>query len=242
MLGAFVVRSDRIHELAATVEDREVGHRWPIDILAPSLAEVPHVASPSRFDVHALEIAPQAVEDVRDARKGEGAGVQVYHEVPLEDHMEARLDAIARTGAAAKVRTGCVQAEAFPSAERLAEFVSGCAVRGVPFKATAGLHHARRGRYPLTYERGSARWEMFGFLELALVAALLWLRRIDTKDAADLLREGGSDVTVGDDALLWSGQRMSAAEITDARRSFFHSFGSCSFEDPVADLTRMGLL
>jgi hypothetical protein len=40
----------------------------------------------------------------------------------------------------------------------------------------------------------------------------------------------------------WNGYRIDASEIRELRRTFFLSFGSCSFAEPVADLERIGLL
>ena len=36
--------------------------------------------------------------------------------------------------------------------------------------------------------------------------------------------------------LLWRGRSLVTAEIEMARRDFAHSFGSCSFREPLADL------
>jgi hypothetical protein len=44
------------------------------------------------------------------------------------------------------------------------------------------------------------------------------------------------------DALEWAGHRLAIDEIVEARRGQFRSFGSCSFEEPVAELARLGLL
>ena len=49
-------------------------------------------------------------------------------------------------------------------------FLIACRRHGVTFKATAGLHHAMRGSYPLTYERASESGTMFGFLNVFLAA------------------------------------------------------------------------
>jgi hypothetical protein len=35
---------------------------------------------------------------------------------------------------------------------------------------------------------------------------------------------------------------MTTADITSARRNFAHSFGSCSFEEPAAQLRALGWL
>jgi hypothetical protein len=171
MLGAFVVPASRLGELAAAVEGTGASGAWPISLLVSSFDEGVAVlgGARGRWHVRALELTPQEPGKVR---AGNG-GVQLFYEVPLNDGVDARLDAITRAAAAAKVRTGGIEARAFPTAERLAHFIHGCVERDLPFKATAGLHHPLRGRYALTYERASAHGEMFGFLEVALVAGLL---------------------------------------------------------------------
>ena len=238
MLGAFVVPAGRLGELAAAAEGAGVSHPWPISVLVSSADEGARLRIPDGFHVRSIEIGPVEPEGIRSS----SGDRQLFYEVPLGDRPDDRLDAILRAGAGAKVRTGGIEAGAFPTAERLARFVDGCAERRVPFKATAGLHHPLRGRYPLTYERDSAQCEMFGFLEFALVAALLWHRRIDTHEAAARLGGQPSAVELSSDALAWAGHPMGAAEIAEARRSFFRSFGSCSFHEPVTDLARLGFL
>jgi hypothetical protein len=238
MLGAFVVPAVRLGELTEAVERVGASSPWPVSVLSPSLDQSLRVSVPDSLHVRSIEIGPVEPVEIHAAN----GGVQHFYEVPLDDRMDARLDAILRAGAAAKVRTGGIEAGAFPTAERLARFIGGCSERRVPFKATAGLHHPVRGRYALTYERDSGRCEMLGFLEVALIAALLWHRRIDTREAAALLRGRHASPELSSDALSWAGHHLDADEIAAARRSFFRSFGSCSFEEPVTDLTRLGFL
>ena len=240
MLGSFVVPSDRIAELAECMPDSMSGSAWPLSVLVPSLGAAP-ASSDRRFEVTALEVAPQELGAIVAGRDA-AARVRVFYEVRLNDEMEARLDAVARAGGAAKVRTGGVTAEAFPPAPRLAAFVHACAERGLAFKATAGLHHPKRGCYPLTYEPGSTVAYMYGFLDLALVAALLRSRRIDEVEAAELLTRHSEPMAPEPDGLRWHGHVISSVEIAALRDDLFLSFGSCSFEEPVADLERIGLL
>lgn len=40
----------------------------------------------------------------------------------------------------------------------------------------------------------------------------------------------------------WRGHRLSSGQMLFARREFAHSFGSCSFEEPVADLRELNLI
>jgi hypothetical protein len=240
MLGAFVVPAARISELTAVLPESGASS-LPVSVVAPSLAALPK-SYDGRLEIRALEIAPQEPQAILAESGYSPEGVQAFFEVPLDERMESRLDAIERIGASAKVRTGGVTAEAFPPARRLAELVRACAERGVPFKATAGLHNANHGCYPLTYDRESASTSMFGFLDLALVAALLRSARLDIGEAALLLTGSPDAVAREGDGLRWKGHHISITEIAGLRETLFLSFGSCSFEEPVADLKRMGLL
>src|ERR1035437_9387763 len=42
--------------------------------------------------------------------------------------------------------------------------------------------------------------------------------------------------------LRWRGRSITVAEVQCARRDFAHSFGSCSFAEPIADLQALGWL
>jgi hypothetical protein len=233
MLGSFVVPLARLTELRDTAPEA----RWPVSVLVPSLDALPSFGG---LDVRALEVAPLEAYAIRAAGGIEAA--RVFYEVPLDDRMEARLDAIADVRAAAKVRTGGVTPEAFPPAASLADFVRGCAERGLAFKATAGLHHPVRGRYALTYQVGTPWSEMYGFLDFALVSELIRSDRVDVAEAARLLTSGTDALSVDSEGIEWNGHRISVTDLHALRSGFFLSFGSCSFEDPVADLERIGLL
>jgi hypothetical protein len=45
-----------------------------------------------------------------------------------------------------------------------------------------------------------------------------------------------------DDAASWRGHDVSTHDLLRVRREFAISFGSCSFEEPVADLKELGWL
>ena len=49
-------------------------------------------------------------------------------------------------------------------------------------------------------------------------------------------------VTFDDDTVAWKDYRVALGEITTVRRRFAVAFGSCSFREPVDDLTQLGLL
>ncbi|GAC1492714.1 MAG: hypothetical protein NVS1B5_17860 [Gemmatimonadaceae bacterium] len=150
--------------------------------------------------------------------------------------------AASRSGVRLKMRTGGVTAAAFPSAEQLARFIATCVSAGVPFKATAGLHHPLRGSYPLTYGVESDTAEMFGFLGVFLAPALLRSGLPPSLIATLIAERDPTAFDFEDDAATWRGWRAGTAEIIRARSSGAVSVGSCSFLEPVNDLTALGLL
>ncbi len=71
------------------------------------------------------------------------AAPEVYCELPLRYDVSFRILQLGELGIRAKVRCGGATTPRVPD---LAEFVSACRRLGVPFKATAGLHHPVRTR------------------------------------------------------------------------------------------------
>jgi hypothetical protein len=165
-----------------------------------------------------------------------------FVELPLARDPGPALAAIARHGAGAKVRTGGVTEDAFPTTDDLLRFLRAAVGAGLPFKATAGLHHPLRARYRLTYEPDGASGTMFGFLNLFLAAAFLRQGMSDA-DARRLLEEGDpASLAFDRHGVSWRGHRLEAAALVEARRVGLGSFGSCSFDEPVGDLASLHLL
>ena len=146
------------------------------------------------------------------------------------------LDAIRSHGLRAKIRTGGITEDAFPTTQAVAEFIRACADKGVAFKATAGLHHPLRCVRPLTYAPDSPKGTMHGFINVFLAAAL-------PGDAEAILREEeASAFAFDDEGARWRDRRVSTDALRAMRRDFATSFGSCSFEEPLADLRELGWL
>jgi hypothetical protein len=145
---------------------------------------------------------------------------EVYVEVPLDDTLEERLDALVSLGLRAKVRCGGADV---PSVERLAGFVRACRSRSLVFKATAGLHHAVH------------TGEEHGFLNL-LAAAVF------ADEEAALAEDDGDAFALGAQAFSWRDRTASGGELARARRELFRSIGSCSFFEPVGELEATGVL
>jgi hypothetical protein len=152
----------------------------------------------------------RAVEGRGDPTELAGLAPEVYVE-------GAELDQLAELGLCAKIRCG---GERVPTVDELAAFVRGCRDRALPFKATAGLHHAVR--------RDGAH----GFLNL-LAAAVF--------DEAALAEEDADSFRLGVTEFGWRDRAAGPAEIAQARELFV-GFGSCSFFEPVDELKALGLL
>jgi len=146
-----------------------------------------------------------------------------------------------RAGARAKVRTGGVTADAFPSAKQLARFIKRCVERRVAFKATAGLHHPLRAEYRLTYDDGAQRATMFGFLNVFLAAALARAGSSEADLVPMLEERDPASVHFGEDVVEWRGKVIDAETLRLTRSRVAVSFGSCSFREPVDELAALRL-
>lgn len=191
----------------------------------------------------ALEMKVSTAGEIDAAIEAVPDEVFPFFEVPIAGDCRGLVAALSGTAAAAKVRTGGVTVEAFPAPPQVASFLAACAAADVPFKATAGLHHPVRGEYPLTYEPGCPRATMYGFVNLFIAAALVRARRADEAEAAAIL--GERDPTAfkfTDEGVRWRGRFLESAELARVREVFALSYGSCSFDEPIDDLKKLGLL
>jgi hypothetical protein len=83
---------------------------------------------------------------------------------------------------------------------------------------------------------------MHGFLNVFAAATLAW-RGSGAAEVGAVLHEDRPDAfRMRDDNLGVGGRRLEAEELARARAEFAMSFGSCSFDEPVADLQALGAL
>lgn len=161
----------------------------------------------------------------------------VYCEIPAGDLEE--LDRLKRAGCFAKIRTGGLKPEVIPPPSEVADFITACAERRLPFKATAGLHHPIRSEHALTYERGAPRAVMHGFLNVALASAFAWQGE---QQIESIVAEIDPSAFSFDERAHWRNKSLDTAQIREARLNFVHSVGSCSFDEPVQELRALGLI
>jgi hypothetical protein len=223
------------------VEERYRGFRaspeaWMLNRLVLPVAKLPEARLAADWRVTLLVegdpgALPRQVETI-ESKTPATYPRPTYYELPLDQ---------VRDGFA-KVRTGGLTPDAIPSSAELGEFLSTAAARKLAFKATAGLHHPIRSVRPLTYAVDSPRAAMHGFLNVFGAAAMAW-HGMDPGHVVELLEERDPAAFVfTDEEFVWNGHRITTEQVHEARREFAHSFGSCSFEEPVSELRGLGLL
>ena len=260
LLNRFVVPSLRLGEMEKAAEDLLPRHaeegRWQLSALVgpETRMEVERIRDFNQRHsrepqvrgaavVTAIETKAENPEQIQEALAAfDGIVQDCYFEVAAPgDPM--LLDALSRGQGSAKIRTGSILPGLVPSSAQLAEFVVQCARRKVSFKATAGLHHALRGSYPLTYESDSASDTMHGFVNLFLASAAIWLDGLDKSRAERILEERDlASFRFESDFIAWRDHRWQAADLSRMRGEFAHSFGSCSFMEPARELESLGLI
>lgn len=155
--------------------------------------------------------------------------LDVYAELPLSWGLMNALDSLAEQRSAgvriaAKFRTGGLAAELFPTPGELATVICACRDRTVPFKLTAGLHHATRHLDPET-----------GFTHHGFVNVL----------AAVGAAAEGAGVKAVAEVLTRTDPRPLLQQVEpgrDGARPLWVGFGSCSVQEPLTDLIRLGLV
>jgi hypothetical protein len=236
MLGRFIVPARLLAQLpeAPAVPLSAIVESDPAALAA-------FVALRERGDpIEAVEIPPGKGVSMWTLRAATGLpALPVFLEIPpagLEPDILDRLTKVlASTGLGAKLRCGGTMREAFPSVEEVAHFIGAAVRAGVPFKATAGLHH------PVRHVDAASGFPMHGFLNILAAAALA--RRVDGVTLERIIAEEDAAAFAFDDtSFAWRDERIGVDELATARRTTFVSYGSCSFAEPVDDLIALQML
>jgi len=182
--------------------------------------------------VVAVESALRDLDDLAGnaARVAAAAGeldesVRVFVEIPYAPGWERAVEEVEGAGLLGKIRTGSPDNSGTPPYAQLAEQLSVLVEADLPFKATAGLHHAQA-----TPGSDPDRPVQHGFVNvLGTVEALI--EGASAEEAAELLRAGETALVAA-----WTDDTVSRV-----RRRFL-SFGCCGVLDPVNDLVALGLV
>jgi hypothetical protein len=191
VIGRFVVPVAALGQLPGDGLPLSVVLRGPADV-----ALVSGVAGVEAVEIPLDGPRPRSSELVAAYRELQPLGIDAYFELVLDDgwrdSVPAAVGALAAIGARAKLRCG---GAAIPSVEQVALVIACCREAGVPFKATAGLHHAIR------------RGEEHGFLNLMAAVTAPRGRLADVlaeEDPAALeLNEASRDLFAGFGSCSW---------------------------------------
>ena len=243
LVGPFVVSDVRLPELAELLVASGDDEPLPVTVVvsggAGALEPAARWADGSRhLELRGLEIALRDLDDLAGAARRVvaaadlGLDVPVYVEPPVVQPPGgpghgwlAALDEVAAADLRLKFRTGGVTADLFPSAADLGTAIDAALDRELPFKCTAGLHHA------VHHRAGDTGFEHHGFLNVLLAVRAT----LDGDDLTAALNERDASVVV---ARL---EAIGSEALVRARR-WFTSFGCCGVSDPFDDLVSLGLV
>lgn len=253
MLGRFVVAAARLEEFFDVAEDfiaRDRSGPWRVATVAGEDID-DTLRKVIRFnELHAagavcdvLEVRASTSSKIDNTVSKLPPGLAAYFELAPDETLPELVAELAIRGQRAKIRTGGVTPDAFPRTEAIVRFVQVCTAAGVEFKATAGLHHPIRCFKPLTYEEDSIKGTMHGFLNLFMMAGFAResYRRNLLEEVME--EEFGEVFEFDDNNARWRGtHEIGLRQIEVLRERGIQSFGSCSFDEPVADLQKLGIL
>src|SRR5205823_2656636 len=156
--------------------------------------------------------------------------VTVFYEIEVVPEWTVRVNTLTRVlcedplrRQGLKVRTGGLNAAAFPPPEDVAFAVAACRDARVPLKFTAGLHH------PVRHFNAGVQTKMHGFLNVFGAGVLAHARGLSEDQIVEIIADQDARNFAFDDAgFRWKDWRASVEEIAAARRELVTSFGSCS--------------
>jgi hypothetical protein len=251
MLGRFVVPVNRLKEFSECAENffSKDEESWKLSVLAgEDIYET--IRQIESFNT---EYLPRLVCDSMEVKANTSAMIEkiaeavppnfaTYFEIPLTEDLADLVSTLANNKQRAKIRTGGIVENAFPSNKQITCFMRTCLTANVPFKATAGLHHPIRCMKPLTYEKDAPEGMMNGFLNVFLAAGFL-KQGYQPGFINELLEdESAENFKFEDYGVCWQEFFLSTAALKTLREKNIISFGSCSFDEPIEDLREIGIL
>ena len=216
----FVCPASRLAELC---EHLAAGDQVQLSLILDR--PLPAVEGDPRLSVVAIEVPPRTAAPWPDVTP---PNVPVFAEAsPRDPDRDAVLDALRARGWGVKIRCGGLTADLFPTPAQLGTLIQNAVARGLPVKATAGLHHAVGYRDPAT------GFDHFGFLNL-----LLATHRALAGQRSSAIWEVLTSRNVA--AMAAEAQAVDR-DTAYAVRATFTSYGSCSTSEPIEDLRRLAL-
>lgn len=236
LVGPFVVAASALDALAARTADLpRASFDIALTVTAPGAVRdalgradrVPALLVRSIEVAVPVDVAVTDVVPALDAALTGRSGIEVFVELPRDARRGDLVAELSHTAYLAKLRCGGVRADLHPDERELADVIVRLVRARVPFKATAGLHHAVRNTDART------GFEQHGFLNIMSAVACA-LDGADVDTVAQLLATRDGDGLASRSASL--------AFPVGALRKAFRSVGTCSIDEPVTDLVDLDLL
>ncbi|MBA3353309.1 MAG: hypothetical protein H0U23_12985 [Blastocatellia bacterium] len=253
MLGRFILPVSRLDEFYDSAREFLPGaseSAWRLSVLAGedlsatirSIIEFNRKHS-ERAVCEILEVKATTVSKIENTIASLPKAITPYFEISTAGR--TFVDLVATLGIKkqrAKIRTGGVTREEFPATRDIIRFVRTCMAANVPFKATAGLHHPVRCFKPLTYAPDAPQGTMHGFLNMLLMTGFA-RESFRVSLLEEIMEEEFEEVfEFSDGGVSWGSHLLTLSHLDRMRVRGMHSFGSCSFDEPVADLRELGIL
>ena len=251
LLGRFVVPVHRLADFSEEAAEylRSDGDAWKVSVIVGDDPEEARAQVDLFNTVHeglavcdTAEVRVASYDDVRGALRFFGEPFSLFLEPPHHADPAPMLQEIAATSASAKLRTGGTTPDAIPSSDHVLRFIRLCVDEGIPMKATAGLHHAVRGVYPLTYEPGSPTAMMYGYLNIFFAAAFCAAGSSPSAVLGILEETDPARFRLDDRGIWWEDHIVVHEELNVVRQAVATSFGSCSFTEPVGEARQLGFI
>lgn len=254
--GRFLCSASRLEELASVATRTFTAGEppWEIGVIfdlptgeSSALAtdfntEMDPVMSVSAVEARLGSASQEAIDSLLDAMLSIGESVVPFVEIRRETSITSQIDLIAdslasrRRVGGAKIRCGGLTPESFPSPAEVAEFIFATTNRGLPFKATAGLHQ------PIRHFDDGIGMERHGFVNILLAAALADAG-LDQGGITEVVADTDeSEFSVSTIFASWRGHEVPGSALRRVRKDRFVAYGSCDFDEPVTALEDLEFL
>ncbi|MBC8203781.1 MAG: hypothetical protein H8E91_08130 [Planctomycetes bacterium] len=238
MLARLIIPASKLDEFKECAKDvlpSSEDEMWQLSVLLPPVSSGKFesaVQATIDFNMESCGAVANVVEFKASTTEEIDSAFSILHddlfpfiELPIEEDPRGLIACLSGSIAGAKVRTGGVTPDLYPSSNQLARFIHSCAVAGQAFKATAGMHH------PCQHKNETVGVLEYGFLSVLQATAAASIHNATVGEVENILN--GSEPNLS---------AFKESQLEQIRAELFNSLGTCSFEEPRNDLRKMGLL
>lgn len=256
--GRFLCPSSRLVELAGeltrTTRPRE--DRWEIGVVLETdssngVGQAAAISQAFHIEMQPAAIIASAESRIIDSTiSGIGATLDsissiqpevfAFLEVDRSTSIGTQVGLVART-LRAQVQAGGVKLRCtgpepgmVPSVEQVTEFIVAATAQGIPFKATAGLHHPVR-------QLAADTWS-HGFVNLVMASCAAATGEPDHTVEAIVAETDPDAFSLRPAFATWKDVSIPGSAMRRARTGGFVAYGSYDLDEPVKALARLGFL